>query len=83
MRTPGGAFALLMNDGMLELEVGQIDGPNFLMVAQDHDVFSDWMNLRGSLTNAVIEERLWISLNKEFITVFKLDRLPRSIRRTA
>jgi len=52
------------------------------MVARDPAIFSDWMDLKDSLTNVIIAERLWISLNKEFITVFKLDRLPRSIKRT-
>jgi uncharacterized OB-fold protein len=79
--TPGGRFGLLIDDGKLDIHLGDVDAPDFVMVAQDPAVFSEWTNLRGSLTNAIISERLWISMNSEFITVFKLDRLPRSIRR--
>lgn len=82
VKTPGGAFALLIDDRKLSVKPGQIDRPDFTMVAKDPAVFADWMALKGSLTNAIIAERLWISVNKEFITVFKLDRLPRSIKRT-
>jgi hypothetical protein len=40
------------------------------------------MNFKDSLTNAIIAERLWINKNVEFVTVFKLDRIPRSVRRS-
>ena len=66
----------------IDVQGGEIDRPDFVMVSRDQEVFDEWMNFKGSLTNAIIAERLWISLNREFITVFKLDRLPRSIRRT-
>jgi uncharacterized OB-fold protein len=82
VRTPGGSLGLVIDDGKFKVEAGEIDAPDLVMVARDPGVFSDWMNFKDSLTNAIIAERLWISLNKEFITVFKLDRLPRSIRRT-
>ena len=82
VKTPGGFFALLIDDRKLDVQRGEIDSPDFVMVSRDQDVFTEWMNFKGSLTNAIIAERLWISLNREFITVFKLDRLPRSIRRT-
>jgi len=45
-------------------------------------LFVDWANSKESLTNAIIADQLWISQNLEFTTVFKLDRVPRSIRRT-
>ena len=83
VKTPGGRFALLIEDSKLEVHPGEIDAPHFVMVALDQDVFTDWINFRGSLTNAIIAEKLWISVNGEFITVFKLDRLPRSIRRSS
>ena len=75
-------MALVIDDGKFEVQAGEIETPDFVMVARDPAVFSDWMNFKDSLTNAIIAERLWISRNKEFITVFKLDRLPRSIKRT-
>lgn len=75
-------MGLLIDDGKFKVEAGEIDAPDLVMVASDPAIFSDWMSFKDSLTNAIIAERLWISLNKEFITVFKLDRLPRSIKRT-
>jgi uncharacterized OB-fold protein len=82
VKTSGGSMGLLIEDGKLDVQPGEIDVPDFVMIARDPAIFSDWMNFKDSLTNAIIAERLWISLNREFITVFKLDRLPRSIKRT-
>jgi uncharacterized OB-fold protein len=82
VKTSGGSIGLLIDDGSLDVQAGEIDAPDFVMVARDPAIFSDWMNFKDSLTNAIIAERLWVSLNREFITVFKLDRLPRSIKRS-
>jgi uncharacterized OB-fold protein len=82
VKTAGGSIGLLIDDGKLDVQAGEIDAPDFVMVARDPIIFSDWMNFKDSLTNAIIAERLWVSLNREFITVFKLDRLPRSIKRS-
>jgi uncharacterized OB-fold protein len=82
VKTSGGSIGLLIDDGKLDVQAGEIDAPDFVMVARDPTIFSDWMNFKDSLTNAIIAERLWVSLNREFITVFKLDRLPRSIKRS-
>jgi uncharacterized OB-fold protein len=82
VKTPGGAFGLKIDDGKLSVEPKGFDRPDFVMIANDPKLFSDWMNFKDSLTNAIIAEKLWISQNKEFTTVFKLDRVPRSIRRT-
>jgi uncharacterized OB-fold protein len=82
VKTPGGAFGLRIDDGTLAVEPKGYDRPDLVMVANDPKIFSDWMNFKDSLTNAIIAEKLWISQNKEFTTVFKLDRVPRSIRRS-
>ena len=82
VKTPGGPLVLMIDDGTLGIQRGEIEAPDLVMVARDAGVLEEWMDLKGSLTNAIIAERLWISLNREFITVFKLDRLPRSIRRS-
>jgi hypothetical protein len=82
VKTSGGAFGLKIDDGKLAVEPKGFDRPDLVMVAKDPKIFSDWMNFKDSLTNAIIAEKLWISQNKEFTTVFKLDRVPRSIRRT-
>jgi uncharacterized OB-fold protein len=82
VKTSGGAFGLRIDDGKLAVELKGFDRPDLVMIAMDPQIFSDWMNFKDSLTNAIIAEKLWISHNKEFTTVFKLDRVPRSIRRT-
>jgi uncharacterized OB-fold protein len=83
VKTSGGAFGLKIDDGKLAIEPKGFDHPDVVMIAHDPKLFSDWMSFKESLTNAIISEKLWISHNKEFTTVFKLDRVPRSIRRTA
>jgi len=82
VKTSGGAFGLKIDDGKLAVEPKGFDRPDMVMIAKDPKLFSDWMSFKESLTNAIISEKLWISHNKEFTTVFKLDRVPRSIRRT-
>lgn len=82
VKTPGGAFGLRIDDGKLAVEPKGFDRPDMVMIAKDPTLFSDWIGSKESLTNAIIAEKLWISHNKEFTTVFKLDRVPRSIRRT-
>ena len=82
VKTPGGAFGLKIDNGKLAVEPKGFDRPDMVMIARDPKLFSDWMSSKESLTNAIIADKLWISHNKEFTTVFKLDRVPRSIRRT-
>jgi len=82
VKTPGGAFGLTIDNGKLAVEPKGFDRPDMVMIARDPKLFSDWMSSKESLTNAIIADKLWISHNKEFTTVFKLDRVPRSIRRT-
>jgi hypothetical protein len=82
VKTPGGSFGLKIDDGKLSVEPKGFDRPDMVMIAKDPNLFAEWMSFKESLTNAIISEKLWISHNKEFTTVFKLDRVPRSIRRT-
>ncbi|UCD83935.1 MAG: hypothetical protein JSU92_11710 [Deltaproteobacteria bacterium] len=82
VKTGGGPFGILIDDQKLSIQDGSIEAPDFVMVCKDPGLFEDWMDFRESLTNAIIAEKLWISLNSEFTTVFKLDRLPRSLKRT-
>jgi uncharacterized OB-fold protein len=53
-----------------------------VMVTEKASLLDDWLDAKESLTNAIIKDVLWISVNKELTTIFKLDRLPRSLRRT-
>lgn len=82
VKTAGGPFAILIDNQKIGIQTGTVKAPDFIMVCKDPELFGDWINFRESLTNAIIAEKLWISLNSEFITVFKLDRLPRSLKRT-
>ena len=81
VKTAGGNFLINIGKQNLKVKPGKAKA-DFVMVANNPKLFEDWMNFRDSLTNAIIAEKLWISKNKEFTTVFKLDRLPRSLRRT-
>jgi hypothetical protein len=42
----------------------------------------DGLAYRGALTDAVISNKLWISKNMEFLTIFKFDRMARSVARS-
>ena len=82
VKTGGGNFVLEIANKNLKAKKGKVAKPDLVMVCKNPSLFNDWMNLKESLTNAIIKEDLWISINSEFITVFKLDRIPRSLRRT-
>lgn len=82
VKAPAGSFRLKIDDGSLEVIEG--DGPqpiDFVMQCRESRLLVDWMSFKEALTNAIITGRLWISVNREFTTIFKLDRLPRSVRR--
>ncbi|NVM57113.1 MAG: SCP2 sterol-binding domain-containing protein, partial [Desulfobacterales bacterium] len=82
VKTGGGPFVIQIARKRLKFQEGRVKKADFVMVAKDSKLFQDWMNFKESLTNAIIAERLWISKNMEFTTVFKLDRIPRSLRRS-
>ncbi len=81
VKTAGGSFIINIDKQNLTVKPGKAKA-DFVMVSNNPSLFEDWMNFRDSLTNAIIADKLWISKNKEFTTVFKLDRLPRSLKRT-
>jgi uncharacterized OB-fold protein len=82
VKTGGGPFTIQIARSRLKFQKGMAKKADFVMVVKDPRLFRDWIDFRDSLTNAIIAEKLWISKNAEFITVFKLDRLPRSLRRS-
>ena len=82
VKTGGGPFVVEIARKRLKFKTGTARKADFIMVTKDPKLFQEWMNFRESLTNAIISERLWISKNMEFTTVFKLDRIPRSLRRS-
>jgi uncharacterized OB-fold protein len=82
VKTPAGGFRLKIDDGSLRLVEGESGEPaDFVMLCREPQLLVDWMSFKEALTNAIITGRLWISINREFTTIFKLDRLPRSVRR--
>jgi hypothetical protein len=82
VKTGGGSFVIQIARSGLKFQEGTAKKADFVMVVKDPKLFRDWMEFKDSLTNAIIAEKLWISKNAEFITVFKLDRIPRSLRRS-
>jgi uncharacterized OB-fold protein len=81
-KTAGGNVTLRITDGRLAVAEGVPKGrADLVMISEDPRLIVDWLTFREALTNAIISGRLWISVNREFTTVFKLDRLPRSVHR--
>ena len=80
IKTAAGDLGLEIDDGTLRV-IAAPEGPDLVMICQDPALLVDWMTFKEALTNAIVTGKLWISVNREFTTVFKLDRLPRSVRR--
>jgi uncharacterized OB-fold protein len=83
VKTTGGEFGILINDGDIRLQQGRLTSPDFVMVCEDLRVLLDGLAYRGALTDAVIMKKLWISKNQEFVTIFKLDRMARSLAKAS
>jgi uncharacterized OB-fold protein len=82
VRTKGGQFALSIDDGGIRLEEKVLVSPDFIMVCEDPRTLLDGLAYRGAITDSVINKKLWISKNMEFNTIFKLDRMARSVARS-
>jgi len=52
------------------------------MVSENPKTLLDGLAYRGAITDSVINKKLWISKNMEFTTIFKLDRMARSVARS-
>lgn len=81
VKTAAGNLTLEIEDGSLAVSEGSPARADFIMVCDKPELLVEWMSFQEALTNAIIVGDLWISVNKEFTTIFKLDRLPRSVRR--
>lgn len=82
VKTRGGQFTLLIDDGNIELKESEPPSPDFVMVSEDPRTLLDGLAYRGAITDSVINKKLWLSKNKEFNTIFKLDRMARSVARS-
>lgn len=80
VRTGGGSFALVIADSKLRVVDTPPKSVAFTMTAEDPAVISKWVK-GGSLSDAVMEGRLWLPNLEAFPPLYALDRLPRSIRR--
>lgn len=78
----GGTLVMRIADGDLTIEEGTVEQPDLVMVVADPAVLRDALAYRGSLTQAIMKGQLWISKNVEFTTVFKLERMARSLARS-
>ncbi len=83
LKTAAGDLTLRIDDGRLAVAEGSPESADLVMLSPDPRLLVEWMSFREALTNAIITGKLWISVNREFTTIFKLDRLPRSVRRDA
>jgi hypothetical protein len=52
------------------------------MVSEDPKTLLDGLDYKGAVTDSIINKKLWISKNMEFLTIFKLDRMARSVARS-
>jgi len=82
VKTTGGEFAIVINNGDIRVEEKKLTKPDFVVVARDPKTLADGLAYRGAITDSVIMKRLWISKNMEFTTIFKLDRMARSVARS-
>lgn len=82
VKTTGGEFSMVIDNGNLRIVDEVAKSPDFVIVCQDPKILSDGLAYRGSITQAIITKKLWISKNLEFITIFKLERMARSLARS-
>ncbi|MGD8881159.1 MAG: zinc ribbon domain-containing protein [Desulfobacterales bacterium] len=82
VKTLGGQFAILIDDGDIKISEEKPASPDFVMVCEDPNTLLDGLAYRGAITDSVINKKLWISKNMEFNTIFKLDRMARSVVRS-
>jgi uncharacterized OB-fold protein len=81
VKTGGGSLTLGIADATLSIVDGLEGRADFVMVCDDPSELSSGLGYRGSLTQAIIDGKLWISKNPEFTTIFKLERMARSLAR--
>ena len=82
VKTRGGNLALGIGDGTLTVTEGDATAPDFVMVCSELSTLVKCLSYQGSLTQAIITRELWISKNVEFTTIFKLERMARSLARS-
>jgi len=82
VKTRGAQFGIYIGGGNIRFEETGPASPDFVMVCADPRTLLDGLAYRGAITDCVINKKLWISKNMEFNTIFKLDRMARSVARS-
>jgi len=82
VKTTGGHFAIIIDNGNIRLDERYLSSPDVVMVCEDPRTLLDGLAYRGAITDSIINKKLWISKNTEFNTIFKLDRMARSVVRS-
>jgi len=82
VKAPGGKCVITIDDGNLSIKKGGTTKQDFVMVASKANTILNGLAYKGSLTEAIMMANLWISKNVEFMTVFKLERMARSLARS-
>lgn len=82
VKSAGGNFIMEIAGEQLMIKPESAAEPDFIIVCPDLEVLLDGLGYRGSLTQAIMNRDLWISKNSEFTTIFKLERMARSLARS-
>jgi uncharacterized OB-fold protein len=83
LRTGGGELGLVLADQAISVAAaGELGEPELTLVLDDPELLVGWTN-GESIVNLLRTGRAGMSNLQDMETVFKLDRLPRSIRRDA
>ncbi len=82
VKVKGGQFTIAIKNGNISVREGKPQSIDLVMVCDDPRILLDGLAYRGAITDSVINKKLWISKNSEFTTVFKLDRMARSLVRS-
>jgi uncharacterized OB-fold protein len=83
VRTGGGDLGLVIGEQAISVaDAEELDGPDLTLVVDDPGLLVAWTQ-GESIVNLIRTGRAGISNLQDMETVFKLDRLPRSIRRDA
>jgi hypothetical protein len=82
VKTGGGKFGLLLDKQKIKVVKDKVSRPDLVLVVEDPAHLIGWTN-GDSLVNMIRMGFAGISNLQDMETIFKLDRLPRSIRRDA
>ncbi len=82
IKTGGGDLRIFINNGRFEIiKYDDLREPDDIVFAVENPaMLLPWLEKGAALTNLVMDGTLWVS-KPELETIFRLDRLPRSLRR--